>query len=215
MSNFFFKIVKKLLENYRQDKTDIYENYYEIYQENVEEIIQSFLTGQKHIKWVRLPAEPFLNVWRSFAVSGIIRNEKFLFKAKKSILNNIARMEAVTRFVGHTDDGLGARDVFEDYDEGLWDSFSEERREEFYDYLYGADGFSHYSDYGLAPLKKLAVELLKLEDDPIEILFTIDKILNVIHMRNDLASNFIEGGSKVLDQIAEFVPDNMRAGANK
>ncbi len=57
------------------------------------------------------------------------------------------------------------------------------------------------SDYGLEPLFKLGEEILS-QDDPNEIIVTINKILDVSHQRSDLAELFIEGGSKSLDYIS-------------
>lgn len=57
------------------------------------------------------------------------------------------------------------------------------------------------SDYGLDPLLKLAEELVN-QTDPKDIIVTINKILDVVHQRSDLAELFIEGGSKTLTNIS-------------
>lgn len=74
-----------------------------------------------------------------------------------------------------------------------------------YDLNYVLPTFSNnqytISDYGLEPLYKLGLEMIK-QDTPEEIIVTINKILDVTHQRGDLAELFIEGGSKTLNYIS-------------
>lgn len=80
---------------------------------------------------------------------------------------------------------------------------------EFLDEVYNMDDvlplFSNgqwvLSDYGLEPLFRLGEEIIR-QEDPNEIIVTINKILDVAHQRSDLAELFIEGGSKSLDYIS-------------
>ena len=64
-----------------------------------------------------------------------------------------------------------------------------------------ADGQWRLSDYGLKPLHKLLVQLRK-EFDPSKKLPILDKMLNVVHQRSDIASWFVEGGSSALSQLS-------------
>lgn len=59
------------------------------------------------------------------------------------------------------------------------------------------------SDYGLKPLLKLLSELKK-QEKPENRLVTIDKILNVVHQRSDIAYWFVEGGSNALSQLSGY-----------
>lgn len=79
--------------------------------------------------------------------------------------------------------------------EVLLDHFSE----------YGTDSKGDYilSDYGTDPLVQLAFTLSR-EDDPAQKVVIIDKMLNVVHQRSDLASWFIEGGSQALSDISGY-----------
>lgn len=76
--------------------------------------------------------------------------------------------------------------------------------EHFYDY-YTTDskGNDIMSDYGTDPLVKLAHQLSR-EDDPTQKVVIIDKMLNVVHQRSDLAFWFIEGGSAALSDISGY-----------
>lgn len=62
-------------------------------------------------------------------------------------------------------------------------------------------GHAVMSDFGLRPLQELANEIMG-QDDPNEILMTIDKMLEVTHPRGDLAELFIVGGSDSLERIS-------------
>lgn len=62
-------------------------------------------------------------------------------------------------------------------------------------------GHAVMSDFGLEPLQELANEIMG-QDDPNEILMTIDKMLEVTHPRGDLAELFIVGGSDSLERIS-------------
>lgn len=64
-----------------------------------------------------------------------------------------------------------------------------------------SNGHAVLSDFGLDPLLKLG-ETLVNQSDPKDIIVTLNKILDVAHMRSDLAEIFIEGGSSSLDAIS-------------
>ena len=57
------------------------------------------------------------------------------------------------------------------------------------------------SDYGLKPLEELLVQLLRATT-PEEKLLLIDRMLNVVHQRSDIADWFVEGGSHALGQLS-------------
>ena len=68
------------------------------------------------------------------------------------------------------------------------------------------DGQWRLSDYGLKPLHKLLAQLRK-EFNPSKKLPILDKILNVVHQRSDIASWFVEGGSAALSQLSGMEQD--------
>lgn len=59
------------------------------------------------------------------------------------------------------------------------------------------------SDYGLQPLMIL-VSQLRRDVKPEDKLVTIDKMLNVVHQRSDIAKWFVEGGSRALSQLSGY-----------
>lgn len=62
------------------------------------------------------------------------------------------------------------------------------------------------SDYGLKPLLTLLQELMRSRTHE-EKLVTIDKMLNVLHQRSDIASWFVQGGSNALSQLSGYYGD--------
>lgn len=74
--------------------------------------------------------------------------------------------------------------------------------EDFHDWTVDADGNDIMSDYGLSPLLKYLRELKEKSKTPEEKIVVIDKMLNVVHQRSDLASWFVKGGSQALSQLS-------------
>lgn len=71
----------------------------------------------------------------------------------------------------------------------------------FYDWATLPDGSDAISDYGLQPLFEILKEYTP-NSTPEEILVLINRALDVYHCRGDLASAFIEGGSKTCSSIS-------------
>jgi hypothetical protein len=65
------------------------------------------------------------------------------------------------------------------------------------------EGQAYISDYGMQPLLTLVQELRK-ETKPEDKLVTIDKMLNVVHPRSDMAGWFVEGGSSSLSKLSGY-----------
>jgi hypothetical protein len=91
-----------------------------------------------------------------------------------------------------------------------------------FSYYYTEDpeeGQPYISDYGMQPLMTLVGELRR-ETKPEDKLVTIDKMLNVVHPRSDMASWFIEGGSSSLSKLSgygdiEYGDDSAISGSRK
>jgi hypothetical protein len=66
------------------------------------------------------------------------------------------------------------------------------------------DGSDAWSDYGLEPLEKIFIEYNE-NLPPEKVLVLVNRALDVYHQRGDMASIFIQGGSKVLSKIAEEI----------
>ena len=64
-------------------------------------------------------------------------------------------------------------------------------------------GQAYISDYGLKPLESLSQEL-SVTHDPKQKITLIDKMLNVVHQRSDMAGWFVQGGSRALSQLSGY-----------
>ena len=73
-------------------------------------------------------------------------------------------------------------------------------------------GHLYISDYGLPAVMQLTTQLYG-ENNPEMKVQIIDRILNVVHQRSDLASWFVEGGSSALSDLSGYeVPDEEAGG---
>ena len=73
--------------------------------------------------------------------------------------------------------------------------------EKFYsDYLYLKGGIDIISDYGLPALLVIYPQILNATTAE-EQLYAVDRALNVVHQRGDIADFFVEGGSATLDAV--------------
>lgn len=90
----------------------------------------------------------------------------------------------------------------------------DEIQERFFNY-YLTDpksGHLYISDYGLKPIMQLTSELY-VENNPEKKVVLIDKILNVVHQRSDMASWFVQGGSSALSDLSGYeIPDEESGG---
>jgi hypothetical protein len=85
----------------------------------------------------------------------------------------------------------------------------EEMKGKFLDY-YMEDpkiGQAYISDYGLKPLAALSYELSNTTE-PEKKVTVIDKMLNVVHQRSDMAGWFVQGGSRALSQLSGYGDDD-------
>lgn len=125
---------------------------------------------------------------------GIVRDVRGLETIEDIITDNILKLYVNTELVGHTQ-----YDPDDDFDEY---SYSEEDIEQFNDYI------SKFSDYAFNDFGGKRLGLLTLLGNlrktktPEEKVPIIDQMLNVVHQRSDLASWFVEGGSKSLSQLS-------------
>lgn len=64
------------------------------------------------------------------------------------------------------------------------------------------DGSDAWSDYGLEPLMEIINEY-NSDLSPEKVIVIVNKALDVYHQRGNMASIFVEGGTKALSQISE------------
>lgn len=166
--------------------------------------------GIRNKKWNLIPKEPYWN-----ALDGYMRYgeafrmpEKYIDNWLELISHNLIVLQYMTELFGH--------ERFYPTDE-LVDYFFDDKRDEapndyegwceflekigFFEWCMLPDGSDALSDYGRDPIFKI---LLSLKNDASkgEKLVAINRCLDVVHCRGDLASAFIEGGRKTCYQIS-------------
>lgn len=188
------EIIKYLRESDEDIDWDLYEKMDEIKMDVLHGFLRNKERGVKKQPWQLVPFARLKKIWEDYMRTGIVRDTNGLEMIDDIVQSNIIRLYVNTELVGHTEHNPD--DDFEDA------GFTEEDKEEFYDYI---DKFSDYafSDFGgrrlglITLLSQLRKARTSEEKIPI-----IDQILNVVHQRSDLAAWFVEGGSAALSQLS-------------
>jgi hypothetical protein len=175
------------------------EDFLERVDKNRLQIIEEFLgrvrNGQPagRISWNKIPAPLLKRVWLDYG-RGVIRNEKALDKIADIVIENIARLKASTDLSLHSD---AREDIFgwlEDNEIQLTD----DEWSEFWNSGYITNEFSDMVEQ----LFDIYFDLFKAQT-PEKKLYLVDRALNIVHQRGDLAELFVQGGTKTLNEIAE------------
>lgn len=138
---------------------------------------------------------------------------KYVYQWMGIIMKNTAILRANTDLVGHSMsfpideisdfaervDGISIED-----DDSAYEWLEEKG---LYDWMTMPDGSDAWSDYGLEPLEKIFIEYNE-NLPPEKVLVLVNRALDVYHQRGDMASIFIQGGSKALSKIAECAKAN-------
>lgn len=149
-----------------------------------------------------IKAHKIKKVWQEFADTSQVYDTKAIDHMEDIMLRNTVKLRINTIISGHTptngeqwaSDKLG-REV------------TEEDTDKYWEYCFNPkQGQYNISDYGLDKLEALLIELMVTTSYEEKLVY-IDRMLNVIHMRSDLASYFIEGGRYTLNELAQVRPE--------
>ena len=127
-------------------------------------------------------------VWEGFVKDGYVRDEEALDKIFMTMRDSVVRLEIATVVAEHS--GVSPDTILSEH-------LGEEQYEAFAEWLVDFNGACRLSDYGLAPLQD-AMALAFEAKTPAERLKYLDRALNVVHARGDLALLFIEGGRQTV-----------------
>lgn len=198
-----------LLKEYDNYIYNIYEDIredtdaYAIYNQFVEDKNDGF----DRIKFNVIPKDQYLNLLTRYTASpetARIPENVVTYWFENIIVKNSCILDTLTSMAGHSSnfpgeelaDATGMPEL-EDFEKGC--EYLD--RIGFYDWAKLPDGSDAISDYGLQPLFKIFNEY-KPNSTPEETLLLINRALDVWHHRGDLASAFIEGGSKTCTEIS-------------
>lgn len=209
------EIVKKVLNNViNEDYSDYYSSpiYKASEQTNPYTILEEFETdkrdGIKQKQWDLIPAAQYKTLLERYVQNPQMARipDNIMDRWINIICNNLAAIESITSFAGHS--SYFPEDDFNDFFGEEVENFT--KYEEYSDYLENIgffdwcklpDGSDAWSDYGIEPMYNILKELSPTST-PEEKLLIINRCLNVTHWRGDLASAFIEGGSKTCETIS-------------
>lgn len=168
------------------------EDYFSRVSDHTRGVLQDFLAGSKSVAWKRVPADTLRKIWLEYGKRGTVSDLDGLKMIKERFLDNIARLKAITQLVGHTE--LSPESLAEE--EGV--SLTKRQWERFYNSDYITNQYSDYAFRYLDPL----FEKIYHANTPDELMPLLDRVLNVVHQRGDIADHFVHGGSKTLLKIA-------------
>ena len=196
-SDNIFEQVEKILKEWTEDTMyDIFEMRDEIMRDTLYEFMEKPIGTRQ--PWKLVPFGRLKKIWEDAYKTGVVRDEKGLDMIQARMIRNLLKLDVNTEIMGHTQ--YYPREEIENLGYSM-EQF-EEKLEDVNDVYFNDDGGQfRISDYGLKPLWKIAQKLVGEEDDARRIMY-IDQMLNVIHMRSDMAANFVEGGSAALSQIS-------------
>ena len=205
------KAINKLLNEQYDEFYDspigkAYENVYG------SSILLEFLDDKKngipHKQWDLIPAEQYQNLLNRYMQWGDNAKipDSLMDNWIQLIANNLVTLEYMTAFAGHA--SYFPQDDFEDvFGEEYQGQYDYEDLSEFlenigyYDWAILPDGSDAISDFGIQPIGKI-LEELSPTSTPEEKLLIINRCLDVIHCRGDLASTFIQGGRSTCSRIS-------------
>lgn len=147
-------------------------------------------------QWTLVPAGRLKKIWNDYAKLGFVRDEAGINKIADIIVTNIHKIEVNNILTGHTqNDPL-------DYAESITDERPPENyfdiNESFFDDEHGSWRISDYAANALSN-EALNLQEAKTAEDKLQI---IDRILNIVHQRSDIAGWFVEGGTGTLCSLA-------------
>lgn len=125
----------------------------------------------------------------------------------EKIVENLTKISYITNFAGHSEyfPSCDLENYYGNEDGVDWEDYGEASdfldKIGFYDWCRLHDGSDAWSDYGIKPIDNILREY-RPDMESWQKLMLINRILNVSHMRGDLASAFIEGGFKTCSEIS-------------
>lgn len=179
---------------------DVLYDWHDMQDETFVSIVQEYMDNidnpDYRQSWRLVPAGRLKKIWQDYARFGFVRDEKGIDMIKEIVIENIHKIAVNNILTGHTpaNPERYAKDFFDiDFEDGYFDIL-----DIFFD---DEKGNWRLSDYAMDDLNRNGMLLLEAKS-PEEKLLIIDRILNIVHQRSDLASWFVEGGRQTLNALA-------------
>lgn len=202
LQNVILEILNEATDPRYNPSRDAIEAFFEIYDTEKSNLIYEFLENPNGKQsWKFLPFPRVMKIWSDFSKTNIIRDDKGLDLIGTIIIENIAKVYANTMLSGHTqnDPKYELDDILPegmDISEFDWDAF--------YEYITDdSSGHIRLSDYAMDDLLEDAARILDATTD-VDKIISIDRALNRIHRRSDIAGWFLQGGTDDLNKLSSM-----------
>lgn len=188
---------------------------YDLFSEAPRMVLQQYRSRQpgERQKWRRVPIETLERIWQQHARGFIPEaSEKLIDRIADDFIWDVAQLYGNTVVSGHVH--TYTYDAIEEelQEEGI-EMLSEEdwtSDDGFDEFMYNEEhGNATISDYAMNPLMEDCLELANAGSAE-EKLVVIDRMINRIHMRGDIAALFVEGGIASLDRLSETPEERKR-----
>lgn len=183
-------------------------DYIDVESEMASRILDEWKTARQKPKskrgyqaWSVVPKPKLSQVWKSFAKYGFVRDEGKLDEIVSQIIANVAKIHINTILMGHSPDRPS--DALRHWDDEEFDG-NEDEAEKFLD---GFEDFALTEDRNQWRISDQSQKLVNLAIDVLaaksaeDKLVAVDRILNFVHPRSDLAASFVEGGTPTLVEL--------------
>lgn len=154
--------------------------------------------------WNLIPSSLFITEWKYNSRTGNVHENK-IQRMQDILIDNYIKIYINTVLMGHTSthplwylEGI----VPEDWDSEDMDEFLDG----YEDYCIDDKNSWRISDYAIERMES-AIHSLIREEDYCKKVYWIDTLLSIVHCRSDLASWFIQGGSKTLSLVSGSIPE--------
>ena len=172
-------------------------NYYNDHDENIMGQVYDFNESKPGSRqpWRLIPLKRIKKIWADYIKMGFVRDINGLSLIEDIVIENVKKIHANTILMGHTTSHPD--DILNDYEMTM----NETDEHDYSDWASDEAGAWRISDFALDNLVNGVLELMHVKT-PEEKLQKIDFILNVVHQRSNIASWFVEGGIKGLDELS-------------
>lgn len=159
----------------------------------------------ERMPWRVVSAARLTKIWEDAARDGFVRDENGLRAIADRFVENVIFISVNTEISGHKEVD-GREKLKERFD-------SEDEIDAFIDWAIETETGWRISDYAMEDMIDLAALATETESAD-ALLVVVDRMLNLAHQRSDLASWFVEGGTRTLTALAEGVRPTERTVAS-
>ena len=161
-------------------------------------LVTEFKTNQP-LRWPVVSKRRIHQTWDDFSRLGYVRDERVLDAIFATMRDSVLCLHIATMVAGHTE--VSPENILSDH-------LPTNQHETFADWLVDFNGAARLSDYGLTPLYDAMALAFEATTSAARLKY-LDRALNVVHARGDLAKFLIEGGrATVVDLSMENDPPN-------